>query len=215
MELHDLLIVERSNETQLTISGLEVAQDGNSVLAAHEAIEEAARRKLAARFHLHKRIPPGSGMGGASSDAAAALKALQAMFMVQDVNLREVAAQLGSDVPFFLVGGRAKAEGRGERLTSLPVPKSTWFALAWPGVELKTVDVYRAWDDVKGERPNQLRRAAEKVEPRVREFAQGLGDGWQMTGSGSAFFKQVDTEEEARRAVERLACWTAVTRAID
>ena len=89
-----------------------------------------------------------------------------------------------------------------------------WFAIAWPGIELSTGDVYRAWDEVQGDGPNQLRRAAEHVEPRLKQFAASLGPGWQMTGSGSAFYKRVNTEEEGRQAIGKLDCWTAISRAV-
>jgi 4-diphosphocytidyl-2-C-methyl-D-erythritol kinase len=214
IELHDLLLIERSPQTGLTIEGMEVATKGNSVLAAHEAIEQATGRKVNAKFHLYKRIPPGSGMGGASSDAAAALKGMKALFDL-DLDLVPIARRLGSDVPFFVTGGRAKAVGRGEQLTRQPASGNRWFAIAWPGIELRTADVYRAWDQVKGESPNDLRRAAEYVEPKVKEFAKKLGEGWQMTGSGSAFFKLAATEQEATAAIQDLDCWTAATRAID
>jgi 4-diphosphocytidyl-2C-methyl-D-erythritol kinase len=93
-------------------------------------------------------------------------------------------------------------------------PEPAWFAIAWPGIELATADVYRAWDEVKGEGPNHLQRAAEHVEPRLKEFAKRLGPGWQMTGSGSAFFKQTNTEDEGRNAIASLDCWTTVTHAV-
>ena len=212
IDLHDLLVVSAADETTIAISGSSVSAKDNSVLAAHAALERAARKRLPAAFHLHKRIPPGSGMGGASSDAAVALKALKAMHTL-DMDLRPVANELGSDVPFFLFGGRARGEGRGERLTPLPM-ESAWFAIAWPGIELSTGDVYRAWDEVKGDGPNQLCRAAEHVEPRLKQFAASLGPGWQMTGSGSAFYKHVNTEEEGRQAIGKLDCWTAISRAV-
>ena len=212
IDLHDVLEVEAANETTFTVSGFEVTEANNSVLAAHDALEEAAQRALPARIHLHKRIPPGSGMGGASSDAAATLRALKAMFSL-DLDLTPIAELLGSDVPFFLVGGSAHAEGRGEKLVSLPWSPQ-WFALAWPGIELSTGDVYRAWDEVKGEAPNHLKRAAEHVEPRLKDFAKTLGAGWRMTGSGSAFFKRTGTEQEGKEAIARLDCWTAVSRAV-
>ena len=209
--LHDLLVFESAQETTITTSGLRVSEENNSVLNAQKALEHAADRSLAARIHLHKRIPPGSGMGGASSDAAATLRALKAMHAL-DIDLRPIARELGSDVPFFLHGGRAHADGRGERLTQLS-DEPGWFALAWPGIELSTSDVYRAWDEVGGDGPNQLRRAAEHVEPGLKQFAASLGPGWQMTGSGSAFYRRVNTEEEGRQAIGKLDCWTAVTRA--
>ena len=212
IDLHDLLLIAKADATELTVSGLTLGNNDNSVLQAHQALERASRRNLPASFHLHKRIPPGSGMGGASADAAAALRGLQTLFGL-DVDIARVAQDVGSDVPFFLHGGRALVEGRGERVTPVPAPDPMWFAIAWPGIELSTRDVYAAWDQVKGSAPNHLRAAAERVEPRLVEFAQGLGGGWQLTGSGSAFFKAVRTEQEARQAVHGLDGWTAVSRA--
>ena len=206
IELHDLIELEKANETAFTTEGFEVDGSDNSVLKAQQALERAVGRALPARIHLHKRIPPGSGLGGASSDAATTLRALKAMYAV-DVDLVKIALEVGSDVPFFLLGGRAGAEGRGERLTPLPTIKQ-WFAIAWPRIELSTADVYRAWDGINGD----LQRAAEQVEPRLAEFAKTLGTSWQMTGSGSAFFKAADNEKQAREAIAKLDCWTAVTR---
>jgi 4-diphosphocytidyl-2C-methyl-D-erythritol kinase len=86
--------------------------------------------------------------------------------------------------------------------------------VAWPRIELSTADVYRAWDEVHGESPNHLRRAAEHVEPRLQEFAKGLGPGWQMTGSGSAFFLQCETQTQADERAAELNSWTAVTHSV-
>lgn len=209
IELHDLLVIDAAETTSLTVSGLAVDARDNSVLKAQQAMEHAAGRALPATFHLHKRIPPGSGMGGASSDAAAALRGLTLIYAL-DADLATVGAEIGSDVPFFIHGGAALVEGRGERVT--PVPGlSAWFALAWPGIELSTRNVYQAWDQVGGA---DLRRAAEHVEPRIRDFATSLGEGWRMTGSGSAFFKTAPTEAAARQAIEGLECWTAAVAAV-
>jgi 4-diphosphocytidyl-2-C-methyl-D-erythritol kinase len=184
----------------------------NSVLSAHRALQDDAGRELPTKFHVDKHIPPGSGMGGASSDAAAALNGLAAIHNIK-ADLAKIAAGIGADVPFFLTGGAALAQGRGQRLTKIPT-EPTWFAIAWPDIELLTADVYRAWDEVKGDGPNQLRAAALHVEPRLRDFAARLGEGWQMTGSGSAFFLRCAGEQSARSAIAVLDCWTAVTYAV-
>jgi 4-diphosphocytidyl-2-C-methyl-D-erythritol kinase len=211
--LHDLLEVTRAERTTLTTTGHPVPDTAaNSVLKAQEAMQEAAGRELPTQFRLVKNIPPGSGMGGASSDAAAALRGLVSIHKLK-VDLSKIATSIGADVPFFLTGGAALAEGRGERLTPLPT-EHAWFAIAWPGIELLTAAVYRAWDEVKGEGPNQLRRAAGRVEPRVHDFAVRLGREWQMTGSGSAFFLRCPDERAARQAAASLDCWTAVTYAV-
>jgi len=213
IDLHDLLLMTDASQTSLTITGLPVASSHeNSVLKAHHALELAIGRAIPTRFHLHKRIPPGSGMGGASSDAAAVLRGLAAVHRL-DVDLRALALSIGADVPFFLTGGTARAEGRGDKLTRLPTTPA-WFAIAWPGIELSTASVYLAWDEVQGEAPNHLLRAAERAEPRVVDFAQSLGPGWQMTGSGSAFFRRCTDDEQAREVTASVDCWTAVTRAV-
>jgi 4-diphosphocytidyl-2-C-methyl-D-erythritol kinase len=213
ISLHDTLELAPADATAMTVEGAHVpsAQD-NSVLAAHAAIQEEAGRRLPTRFHLDKHIPPGSGMGGASSDAAAAMRGLAAIYNLK-LDLARIASGIGADVPFFLGGGGARAEGRGERLTRLPT-EPAWFAIAWPGIELSTAAVYHAWDDVHGDGANQLTRAACHVEPRLQDFAKKLGHDWQMTGSGSAFFRRCGDEPAARRATAKLDCWTAVTHAV-
>lgn len=212
--LHDLLEISSAADTSLSTGGLKVpAGPENAVLKAQRALQRAVGHDLPAQFVLHKRIPPGSGFGGASSDAAAALTGLKALYRLE-VDLMQVATDVGADVPFFVRGGCARAEGRGERLTSLET-EHTWFALAWPRIELSTAAVYRAWDEVSGEGVNELRRAAERVEPRVADFAQKLGAGWEMTGSGSAFYKPCESQDEAESVVAPIdQAWTVVTFAV-
>jgi 4-diphosphocytidyl-2-C-methyl-D-erythritol kinase len=213
IELHDLLEVEPAEQTSLSTTGFELSSAvGNTVLAAHAAVEESAGRRLPARFRLHKRVPPGSGLGGASSDAAATMRALVTMYDL-DLDLQAVAPQVGADVKFFLGGGTALVEGTGERVTPLP-PVSSWFAIAWPGVVLSTAAVYRAWDEVGGEGANELRRAAGRADRRVDDFAKLLGPDWRMTGSGSAFFCACTDLAGAQAAVAGLTCWTAVAGTI-
>ena len=216
VELHDLLTAEPAGETSLTTTGFDLPPDvTNTVLSAHRSVEAAAERELPTSYFLHKRIPPGSGLGGASSDAAAALRALATLYRL-DVDLKPLAARVGADVSFFLRGGAALIEGVGERVTPVEVERS-WFAIAWPGIELSTAAVYEAWDkldpaEVTG--PNQLRGAAGRVDERVDRFAEHLGEGWRMTGSGSAFFLACPDREDAEDAVRKLDCWTAVARPV-
>jgi 4-diphosphocytidyl-2-C-methyl-D-erythritol kinase len=211
--LHDLLEAEPSTSTALEIDGLSVPQAAdNIVLKAHAALERAVGRELPTHFRLHKRIPPGAGLGGASSDAAAALRGLKIVHAL-DTDITKIAHGVGADVPFFVAGGSALAEGTGERLSPLPT-EHAWYAIAWPHIELSTATVYGAWDEIKGEPPNELRHAAERADGRVREFAESLGSEWQMTGSGSAFFKRCENEEAALKAIASLDCWTAVTHSV-
>jgi 4-diphosphocytidyl-2-C-methyl-D-erythritol kinase len=207
ISLHDLLMVEPAEATSL-----EGGCDDDLVLRAHKALEQSVGRELPARFRLVKRIPAGAGLGGGSSDAAAALRALQRLFDL-DCDLRPVAASLGADVPFLLTGGAAVATGRGEALAPTGLATS-WFAIAWPGYAISTATVYRGWDDAGGDGENELTRAALAAEPRLAQFADMLGDGWRMTGSGSAFFRACPTRDEAERAVAPLTCWRTVTHPV-
>jgi 4-diphosphocytidyl-2-C-methyl-D-erythritol kinase len=218
IDLHDLITLTPSDRTRLTTSGIELTNtQDNSALKALTALELATKRKLPTRIHVHKRIPPGAGLGGASTDAATALRALAGLHRVT-VDLTAIARQLGADVPFFLTGGTAIGEQRGDHLTSIPT-QPAWFAIAWSGVELLTPDVYRAWDQTPGDPPNELTKAAMHIEPTLQQFAGALnssasGPGWQMTGSGSAFFRRCIDEDEARAATATLNCWTAVAQAL-
>jgi 4-diphosphocytidyl-2-C-methyl-D-erythritol kinase len=211
--LHDLLEAAPSKRTTLVADGLPVPAAGeNIVLRALTALEKAAGRELPTDFHLHKRIPAGAGLGGASSDAATALRALNTIHRL-DIDLTDTARIVGADVPFFLAGGRALAEGTGDRLKPLAAGFE-WYAIAWPGIELSTASVYAAWDETKGAAPNELLPAAERADSRVKHFADRLGREWQMTGSGSAFFKRCESREEGLSAIKSLDCWTSVTHSV-
>jgi 4-diphosphocytidyl-2-C-methyl-D-erythritol kinase len=211
--LHDLLEAASSKRTSFVADGRPVPAAGeNIVLKALTALEKAAGRELPTDFHLHKRIPAGAGLGGASSDAATALRALKMVHRL-DVDLTDIARTVGADVPFFLTGGRALAEGKGDRLKPLAV-EFEWYAIAWPGIELSTASVYAAWDETKGVAPNELLRAAERADGRVKDFSGLLGREWQMTGSGSAFFVRCRSREEGLKAVEGIDCWTAVSHSV-
>ena len=206
IDLVDLISISPAPESTLKVEGGFQVPTGpdNLVLRA------AAEIGLSADFVLSKAIPPGAGLGGGSSDAAAVLRAGGG----GRTDLETIAAHLGADVPFFLRGGRARAVGRGEVLQPLAFEPG-WFAIAWPGYEVSTAAVYKAWDEVGGDGRNHLFGAACAVEPGLAEFAEVLGQGWVMTGSGSAFFKEAATEAEARALVAGKEGWTAVAAAID
>lgn len=207
ISLHDLLLIGPAGRTTL-VGG----PPDDLVLRAQRALETDAGRPLPARFHLFKRIPPGAGLGGGSSDAAAALRGLSRLYGLH-LDLAPIAAKLGADVPFFLAGGTAVATGRGERLIPTAM-EAGWYAIAWPGFSIATPAVYHAWDEVGGEGENELTRAAAALEPRLAEFGCMLGEGWRMTGSGSAFFRPCRSRAEAERLLLPLACWTTVASSV-
>jgi 4-diphosphocytidyl-2-C-methyl-D-erythritol kinase len=161
-------------------------------------------------------VPAGAGLGGGSSDAATALRLLAALHGLPEADLQAAAAAVGADVPFLLCGGAARATGRGELLEPHPVAQPGWYAIAWPGFALTTAEVYRGWDQVGGGGLNHLARGALVVEPRLAEFASALGESWRMTGSGSAYFAEAGSREEAeaKRTTAPQGCWSVVSRAL-
>jgi 4-diphosphocytidyl-2-C-methyl-D-erythritol kinase len=148
-----------------------------------------ALRAVAATAHvrLTKRIPAGGGLGGGSADAAAVLR----WAGVTDL---DVAAALGADVPFCLVGGRARVTGVGEIIDPLPFEPRA-FTLLTPSFGVSTPRVYMAWDEMGGPTAagvNDLEPAALAVEPRLAEWRDRLGEATGATpvlaGSGSTWF---------------------------
>lgn len=114
--------------------------------------EPAGKPGAAVDIRVTKGIPVAAGMGGGSSDAAAVLRALQAHFgsPLDHERLLRVAAELGSDVPFFLEGGRAVARGRGHELRPLPRGSGLPLVLGLPRFALATPDVYHEFDRLGG-----------------------------------------------------------------
>ena len=106
-------------------------------------INAGAGKTAGARIRLVKRIPPAMGLGGGSSDAAATLLALNRLWGLDfpETRLAAIAAGLGSDVPFFLRGGTALAEGRGERITPLPPLPPLPLTLAFPDMALAGIEL--------------------------------------------------------------------------
>ena len=114
---------------------------------AHLALEAALGRALPVQLRLDKRIPVGGGLGGGSSNAAAMLRALDALFdlRLRTEHLEVVARSLGSDVPFLVRGGSAFVEGLGERLSPAP-SRTTHLVLVFPDAACPTGQVYRTFD---------------------------------------------------------------------
>ena len=148
------------------------------------ALSAVGRR---AHVRLDKRIPVGAGLGGGSADAAAVLR----WAGCSDV---DVAASLGADVPFCVVGGRARVRGIGEVVEPLPY-EERMLTLLTPPLGCSTPAVYRAWDAMggpTGDGPNDLQAAAIAVEPALAAWRDRLGDATGRTpvlaGSGSTWF---------------------------
>ena len=153
--LFDDLVVREADRTSLTVSGdgidvSDVPTDGsNLVLRAVEALAaHHGRDDLTASMHLRKRIPVAGGLAGGSADAAAALVGLDSLYELRTgrAGLSEVAAGLGSDVPFALHGGTALGTGRGEQLAPLMTRGEYWWVVLPDPGGLSTPEVYATYD---------------------------------------------------------------------
>ncbi|HYE91693.1 MAG TPA: 4-(cytidine 5'-diphospho)-2-C-methyl-D-erythritol kinase [Terriglobales bacterium] len=201
LELHDLLEAERARATRLSIDGDVDAGpvEDNLVLRAAGAFAEATGQASGVSFRLTKCIPAGAGLGGGSSDAAAALRALNRLAdePLDAAALLALGARLGSDVAFFLCGAtRAQATGRGEQLTALPPVQTRPVLVVDPGFRIATRDAF-AWWDARSPAPGAA--DANDFEPvvfarfpllaRVRDALLEAGAATAMlSGSGSCVF---------------------------
>ena len=122
----------------------------NIAIRAGRALVEHHGLDLAAAITIHKSIPVAGGMAGGSADAAATLVALDRLWELEtsDEDLLAIAATLGSDVPFALLGGTAGGTGRGEVVEPLPDTGSWWWVVVGSDVGLSTPEVYRAFDEL-------------------------------------------------------------------
>src|SRR5437588_4554899 len=148
------------------------------------ALEAVGRQAF---VRLEKRIPVGAGLGGGSADAAAVLRWAECSDL-------SVSLSLGADVPFCMVGGRARLRGVGETVEALPF-EARRFTLLTPPVAVSTAAVYAKWDALggpQGDNGNDLEPAALAFEPRLVIWRDQLGDATgrtpKLAGSGSTWF---------------------------
>lgn len=140
----DVLEALESKEASFSTSGLEIPGSGNLILDA-ERVFRKHREIPVLSFHLHKMIPMGGGLGGGSSDAAFALKLLRDQYAPEMGNeqLKQLAAEIGSDCAFFIEGGLQFAEGRGEVLSPLVSDlQQQYIVLVNAGIHVSTKEAY-------------------------------------------------------------------------
>ncbi|MFH0944382.1 MAG: 4-(cytidine 5'-diphospho)-2-C-methyl-D-erythritol kinase [Planctomycetota bacterium] len=237
INLTDRLSVERRSGggIDLELSGREIPAGGeNLVVRAAKKYVSAMKCPAGLSIHLEKNIPIGAGLGGGSADAAAMLLALNRLFdhPASRPDLERLAAELGSDVPFFLTGGTAVVRGRGEQVEPLPFSESHLFlfVLLYPGAVVPTERIYRnlKLDLTIGknnlgrflqmlDRPrsggppeffNALERPFREEYPELADLQDRVsaetGLGFRVTGSGSAMFAAVPDRARGEQVVSRL-----------
>jgi 4-diphosphocytidyl-2-C-methyl-D-erythritol kinase len=234
IDLCDELSFAPSDRLTLRCSEPSLETPDNLALRAAALLKEHTGYPGGAEIYLDKSIPMAAGLGGGSSDAAATLKALNELWSLglgRD-DLMPLAASLGSDVPFFLLGGTAMMEGRGEVVRrTLSMPTSHLLLLVPPDeVPAKTATLYSLLDPShysngsastrlmafirNNERPggkllfNVFEEVASQVFPSLEEYRRALleagADTVHLTGSGPALYTLCDSEEEAVSLADNL-----------
>lgn len=205
----------------------------NLIVRAARALAQRTGTGAGARIALTKRIPVGAGLGGGSSDAAAALRGLNRLWQtaLTDKELAQIGAELGSDVPLFFALPAARMSGRGELVGPAGLSWSGWVVLVLGGWPVSTPQVYQAWKQGDGRpaRPDAMRQVEQagdaeaimaaafndlepavfRVCPRVSDLhrrASGvLERPVRVSGAGSTVFTLFDDRPAAENAVALLA----------
>jgi 4-diphosphocytidyl-2-C-methyl-D-erythritol kinase len=205
-----------------------VPPESDLAIRAAIALKAAAGSQLGADISVQKRTPTGAGLGGGSSDAASVLIALNGLWKLNlsTTQLQRIGLKLGADVPFFLQGRSAFAEGVGELLTPVVIPP-WWYVVVTPKVHVPTPFVF-AQPDLTRTTPtvkiadfsatglanyhNDLQPVVLKAFPEVASALALLSAaskksifGARMTGSGASLFAAFESESDAREAFQHLS----------
>jgi 4-diphosphocytidyl-2-C-methyl-D-erythritol kinase len=248
VSLHDRLrITETAGEIEINCDDPRVPCDEtNLAFKAASLLHEAAHITTGARIDIEKRIPVAAGLGGGSSNAAMTLLALERLWRLE-IDQRElfrIAAALGSDVPFFLIGGTAMGIGRGEQIHPTEQIFCEHLLLVNPGFAVSTRDAYEGYSRLTRSEPasimplnlptaegvrelplagrNDLEEVVLAAHPEIAEVKRRLGSlGARhalMSGSGATVFGVFDNRQMLERAelgVRALGYWTERVRTID
>lgn len=225
VEVRDDGFIQRCND----IPG--VPADSDLIVRAARLLQAHSGCSLGANLTLHKQLPMGGGLGGGSSDAATTLLALNHLWNtgLTRAELMQLGLQLGADVPFFLFGENAFAEGVGEELQALNTAED-WFVVLEPGVQVPTPAIFSAKELTRDTKPvriadfssdakihwkNDLQTVACALFPQVDEAIKWLSQYGhaKMTGSGAcvfcAFADETAADTVLKQVPDRWTSWKA------
>ncbi|WP_369601492.1 4-(cytidine 5'-diphospho)-2-C-methyl-D-erythritol kinase [Hahella sp. SMD15-11] len=199
----------------------EVPPEDNLIVRAARLLQHHAGCRLGAAIRLEKRLPSGGGVGGGSSDAASTLLALDALWQLDlpPNSLARLGRQLGADVPVFVLGRSAWAEGVGERLTPVILPQ-WWYVVIKPPVHVSTAKIFShplltrdtpkmkiapAFEGHTAGR-NDCENVVFSLYPEVRKAYEWLSErgNARLTGTGACVFARYENAEDAQRVLMEL-----------
>ena len=211
--------VREDGQIERPVGPPEVPFEADLTVRAARALQSATGTRLGASLQVRKRIPQGGGLGGGSSDAATTLLALNEVWSC-GLSLDELASlslPLGADVPVFVQGSSAWAEGVGERLTPVTL-LGTWYVVIYPGVAVSTREVFQSPELTRNSPLITIRAFFESggrndCEPVVRSRAPQVAEAleWlarfapaRLTGTGSCVFSACGSASDAERLAARV-----------
>jgi 4-diphosphocytidyl-2-C-methyl-D-erythritol kinase len=219
----DIDIRVRTDGVIQRLKGMDIAPDSDLVVRAARLLQESAHRAAGADIAVHKRIPAGAGLGGGSSDAATVLVALNKLWDLRWSNeqLQELGLRLGADVPVFVAGRAAWAEGVGEKLTFLTgaeLPKERIYLIVKPNCSVSTAAVFQAPELTRNSPSITIRGFLKEggrndCTPTVRSRFPAVGSAldWlskfgeaRLTGTGACIFLGLDTVQDAERILRQM-----------
>lgn len=196
-----------------------VPHDSNLIVRAARSLQQASGTRLGADIWLDKRLPMGGGIGGGSSDAATTLLGLDHLWRTRlgEERLAELGLALGADVPVFVRGRAAFAEGVGERLQPVTL-EEPWFLVAVPQVFVSTAEVFTDPELTRNSAPINLRSlleggsrndcqpVVEKRYPEVRNALMWLNKftSARLTGTGACVFGSFPNRDDADKVARQL-----------
>ncbi|MDO8861333.1 4-(cytidine 5'-diphospho)-2-C-methyl-D-erythritol kinase [Haliea sp. E1-2-M8] len=220
---------DRSGQLRLDMPGVALPAEDNLILRAARLLQ---RDDLGASIACDKRIPMGGGLGGGSSNAATTLLALNHLWQLglEQAELQALGAQLGADVPVFVAGHSAWAEGVGEQLTRITLPEA-WYLVIKPACSVPTGEIFSSQELTRDTPPITMAAFFQGVhrndcEPVVVARYPEVGDALQwlqgfaearLTGTGACIFAAFASQHEAVAVQEQVpARWTSFTaRGVD
>lgn len=217
----DELTFKVRDDVSISLTGNEhnVEPEQDLIVTASKLLQQKSNRKLGVDISICKRIPAGGGLGGGSSNAATTLIALNHLWELgmSPNELANIGLGLGADVPIFIHGYAAWAEGVGEKLTPVEPPED-WFVVVSPGVSVNTKEIFNAVDLTRntpaitirdflaGVGDNDCESVVRKAYPEVANLLKWLEKKGRarMTGTGSCVFSAFATKQEADSVLNEL-----------
>ncbi len=221
IDLCDTLSISLSTSPELhfTCDEPSLNDDDNLVLRAAKALRAATNTQLGANLHLEKHIPTGAGLGGGSSNAASALLGLNQLWGTQlsTEELARIGLSLGADVPLFVYGRSAWAEGVGEILTPIDLPERIYLVID-PGCHVSTQEIFSHQQLTRNTTAIKMaaflaRHTRNDCENVVRSLYSQVDEAlnWlnqyaeaRMTGTGASIFATFDSVDQARALLQKI-----------